>query len=68
MLQEEETKSPHGIVEHQGLDDGAKASHQILDLRGAGHRVGNITDYQQAAPAYWNRTLLQDAKEQSVTY
>ncbi len=55
-----QTNRPHHTAEHQSLDDGSKPPHQFLDFRGAGWRVGDVTDHQQAAPADWNRTLLQD--------
>lgn len=56
-------RTPHHTVQHQGLDDSAKALHKFLDFRGGRWCVGNISDHQQAAPADWNRTLLNDKKE-----
>lgn len=53
------------VVEHEGLNDSAKASHQLLDLGGAGWCVGNITDHKEAAPNDW--VLLKKPKQDSIS-
>lgn len=52
----------HHAVEHQSPDDGAKPPHQLLDLGGAGRRVGNILDDQQGVPADRGGVLLKGAQ------
>lgn len=49
---------PHRALEHQWLDDGAKPTHQLLDLRGASRRVGNVLDDQQGVPGDRRDVLL----------
>lgn len=48
----------HHALDHQCLVDGAKPAHQLLDLRGAGGRVGNVMDDQQEVPGDRGVVLL----------
>lgn len=48
----------HQALEHQRLDDGAKPANQLLDLRGAGWRVGNVLDDQQGVPGDRGEVVL----------
>lgn len=59
---EHQRSGSHHAVEHQSLDDGAKPAHQLLDLRGAGRRVGNVLDDQQGVPADRGEVLLWGAQ------